>query len=243
MAEPYYTIEGDRIAFAPFGGEFGWEVMSWAPYCRYKARGFRHVTVTSFAETAALYDDFCDDFQCHGQSGRSLSYPKSFPFYFGGQAEHRRYGRPGHGPAFDVLIHARGIARKNTINYRQWPTVVESLLAQRLKVACIGTGADGAIGTAIDLRGAPLPFLMDLAANARVAVGASSGAMHLAAACGCPLVVWGDRKTRYRETLQKRYEDTWNPQQVPLRYLATDDWQPDPDAILTEIHHALDTNP
>jgi len=240
MPDPYYTIDGDRIAFAPFVGEFGWEVASWAPFCRYQARGFRHVTVTSFAATAALYADFCTDFQSHGQSGRGLDYPKSFAFYFGTPAEYVRYGRPGHGPRFDVLIHARGIARKATINYRHWPAVVEGLLARRLKVACIGTSADGGIAPAVDLRGAPLPMLMDLCANARVTVGASSGAMHLAAACGCDLVVWGDRKTRYHETLETRYTKTWNPPpRVAVGYLATDDWQPDPAAVLAKIEAML----
>lgn len=239
MDNPYYTIDGDRISFAPFAGEFGWEVMSWSPYCRYQARGFKHVTVTSFATTAALYADFCTDFRDHSRTGRSLDYPKSFPFYFGGPSEHRRYGRPGRGPRFDVLIHARNIARKAAINYRRWPELVEALVARRLKVACIGTNEDLAVYPAIDARNAPLTMLMDLAANARVTVGASSGTMHLAAACGCDLVVWGDTKHRYRESLQRRYEETWNPHRVAVGWLDADDWQPDPQTILNEIERQL----
>ena len=241
MPEPYYTTDGNTIEFALWRGEFGWEVMSWAPFCRSRAAGFRHVIVTSFAETAALYDDFCTDFRCHEQTGRSLDYPKSFPFYFSGGAgfTHRRYGRPGQGPAFDVLVHCRAIARKRTINYDRWPELIESLFGSGLKVACIGTAVDGHCSPAIDARNAPLTVLMDLAANAKVTVGASSGTMHLAAACGCPLLVWGDRKTRYRQTLEQRYRETWNPHDVPVTFLAADDWQPDPERILQELHDAI----
>lgn len=239
-ASPYYRIDGDRIEFAPFCGEFGWEVMSWVPFCRYQARGFKEVVVTSFADCAALYDDFCTVYRCHdAEQTRALDYPKSFPFYFGQPAEHRRYGRRGHGPAFDVLVHGRGIARKSVINYRRWPEVVAALVSRRLKVACIGTALDAALAPAIDARRAPLPLLMDLCANAKVALGCSSGTMHLAAACGCPLLVWGDTKTRYRETLRQRYETTWNPHRVPIAWLDADDWQPDPTAICAAIDTML----
>jgi ADP-heptose:LPS heptosyltransferase len=237
-APRYYTTEGEAIHFAPFHGEFGWEVMSWAPYCRAAARGFRHVTVTSFAETEALYADFCTDFQSHGSTNRTLDYPKSFSFYRAA-GEHRRYGRPGKGPRFDVLIHARAIRRKASINYAHWPLVVGALVRSRLKVACIGTAADEAVPPAIDARAAPLPILMDLLANARLCVGVSSGTMHLAAACGCPLLVWGDIKTRYRETLRARYETTWNPHRVPVAWLDAGDWQPDPSRVLTTIADLL----
>ena len=38
----------NRIEFPPWYGEFGWEVMSWVPFCRKKAEGCDQVVVTSF---------------------------------------------------------------------------------------------------------------------------------------------------------------------------------------------------
>ena len=120
-----------------------------------------------------------------------------------------------------------------------WPLVVGALVRSRLKVACIGTAADEAVPPAIDARAAPLPVLMDLLANARLCVGVSSGTMHLAAACGCPLLVWGNNKQHYKETLRTRYETTWNPHHVPVAWLDAADWQPHPSRVLTTIADLL----
>lgn len=235
MRKIHYTTDGDMITFAPFYGEFGWEVMSWAPYCRAASQGFQRVIITSFAGMRYLYDDFCTDFRDHGRIGRSLDYPKDFGFYHGLCAEHRRYGRRGMAPHYDVLIHARGVARKRDINYRRWHDVVDGLLSAGKRIACIGTAVDAAVGGAVDLRGLPLISLCDLLASATVTVGCSSGTMHLAAACGCDLVVWGDTKLRYRETLKQRYETTWNPHSVAVEWLDADDWNPPPGQILAAI--------
>ena len=44
---------------------------------------------------------------------------------------------------------------------------------------------------------------MDIIAGAKVVVGVSSGIMHLAMACGTPVVVWGDSRTYFGEILEK----------------------------------------
>ncbi|MHC4712982.1 MAG: hypothetical protein ACYTAN_06885 [Planctomycetota bacterium] len=241
---PHFQIEGERIRFARFAGEFGWEIMAWAPFCRYMARGFPEVEITSFAASEALYDDFCTTFVAAEGIGRTLDYPKSTSFYCGRPSEHRRYGTPGAAPRFDCLVHARGISRKHsTINYRSWQPVVEALADRGLRVACVGTDGDLAIFPAVDLRGMPNARLMDFCASARLTIGGSSGGMHLAAACGCPLVVWGDTKTRYRQTLEVRYKLTWNPHGVAVHWIPADDWQPAPQTIIEEIDHALSANP
>jgi hypothetical protein len=36
-------------------GEFGWEVMSWAPWCRARARDYSGGYITSFGAARALY--------------------------------------------------------------------------------------------------------------------------------------------------------------------------------------------
>lgn len=229
---------------APWHGEFGWEVMSWAPFCRARAREHGGAIITSFADSAALYADFATEFRAHSTSGRSLDYPKSFEMYHSENPgfEHYRYGDPDRAEPFDLLIHARGIRRKAAINYRSWSSLRDLCALRGYKMASIGTLADAYIEGTRDLRGQPLPFLMDILAAADVCVGCSSGTMHLAAACGCDLVVWGDTKTRYGETLERRYQETWNPQHVDVAWLDADDWQPDPDRILRAIDQLTTAN-
>jgi hypothetical protein len=210
--------------------------MSWAPFCRARSRTGR-VGITSFAASLALYADFAWEFHDHGASGRSLVYRKDFGMYRSGGPgfEHFRYGDPDRAEPFDVLIHARGIGRKSAINYRHWDSISLMLLGGGIKAASIGTLQDLIVPGTRDLRGLPLERLMDLCLAADVTVGCSSGVMHLAAACGCGLVVWGDTKTRYRETLETRYKETWNPQHVDVAWLDADDWQPDPGRVIRAI--------
>jgi hypothetical protein len=178
---------------------------------------------------------------------RSLNYPKDFGRYRsnGPGFAHVRYGDPDRAEPFDVLIHARAITRKASINYRLWPELLTGLAG--LKVGIIGTAADffpsderrATSDAPHDLRRLPLDRLMDTLATAGCVVGCSSGTMHLAAACGADLVVWGDTKTRYRETLERRYKQTWNPHHVRVEWLAADDWQPDPARIAAAIERLL----
>ena len=214
-------------------GEFGWEVMTWVPFCRGQAAEKGKVIVTSFAGMGPLYDDFATEFREHNQPSRSLEYPK---MYRPPGAVYRRYGNPH--PAFDVLIHARSDGhRKNSINYRAWPQVVAGLDGYRL--ASIGTQADRHIEGTADRRGIALAELLDLMAGALLTIGGSSGPMHLAAACGCDLVVWGDTKTRFWETLETRYRQTWNPFGVRVGWIDADDWQPDPQSVTKTIKAIL----
>jgi ADP-heptose:LPS heptosyltransferase len=228
-------------------GEFGWEVMSWAPWCRARSREAGGAVITSFGASRALYADFATQFRDHGGTQRSLDYPKGYALYRsdGPGFEHVRYGNPDDGEPFDVLIHARGIQRKSAINYCRWCEVLAAL--QGLKVGFIGTSADlfervtghESRATCRDLRGLSLDRLMATIAASDMVVGCSSGTMHLASACGCDLVAWGDTKTRYGETLERRYKETWNPHRVRVEWLDADDWQPNPARVVQAIEHLL----
>ncbi|MCK9570159.1 hypothetical protein M0R72_14540 [Candidatus Pacearchaeota archaeon] len=222
-------------------GEFGWEVMSWSPWCRARARECGGAIITSFGASRALYEDFATRFRDHGGRDRSLEYPKDMRMYRsdGPGFEHRRFGNPDNAEPFDVLIHARGIARKASINYRAWDLLCGLCALCGYKVASIGTRVDGHIPGTRDLRQIALDRLMDVMAAAGVCVGCSSGVMHLAAACGCDLVVWGDTKTRYGQTLERRYKETWNPQHVAVEWLDADDWQPAAARIMQAIEKRL----
>ena len=226
------------ITFPPWYGELGWEIMTWVPMLRRQARGHDQVVATSFAGMGPLYADFATEFCTHGQPNRSLDYPKRYRI----EGDHIRYGDAARALApFDLLIHARGIGRKSSINYRRWRELVDLLHRRPWSIGWIGSSNDQVVpGCGFDLRGRPLQSLMDLIAASRGVVGVSSGVMHLAAACGRDLVVWGDTKTRYWETLEQRYKLTWNPHNVAVGWIDADDWQPEPSRIMEEIESMLE---
>jgi ADP-heptose:LPS heptosyltransferase len=89
----------------------------------------------------------------------------------------------------------------------------------------------------MDLRGIGMESLCDIISAARLVIGVSSGVMHLAAACGADLVVWGDDRTYYNETLEKRYKETWNPHHVNVQWITG--WQPGPHIIINAIEKGL----
>jgi len=236
------VVEGsqieNRIEFPPWYGELGWEIMSWAPYCRMQAKGRDSVIVTSFEGMAPLYADFATGFKSHGQAGRGLDYPKMYR----PNGIYHKYGRPEQcAYSFDCLIHARGISRKSTINYRGWGDLLALIKKMPMTCAVIGSAKDhnpydlwDVQGFRnVDLRGLELQKLMNQISHARLVVGVSSGLMHLAAACGTNIVTWGDRRTYFGETLEQRYKVTWNPFDVKVGWL--DGWQPGPERIAEKV--------
>ena len=206
--------------FDPWYGEFGWEVMTWAPYCRRIAEEHDQVLVTSFKGMKPLYDDFAV-FEEHNATGRGLNYPKRYRH----KGKYHKYGNPT--TVKDILIHARGVRRKSAINYKHFDEI-------EVDAGYIGSAADKCYG--MDLRNVLLGKLMDIIAGAKVVVGVSSGVMHLAMLCGTPVVVWGDNRTYFGETLEKRYKDTWTPFHVECHWIRADDWQPKPEEILNGIN-------
>ena len=233
-----FNIKPDcrAIEFAPWYGELGWEIMSWAPTCRKIALDYDQVIVSGFEGMAPLYEDFATEFRPHGKTGRTLDYPKAYRpdgIYY-------RYGRPQNAAICqEVLIHARGISRKNSINYRKWPELIELFTALPLTVGFIGSKSDDYVPGCYDFRGIDLQKLMDRIAKAKLVVGVSSGIMHLAAACGTDLVVWGDSRTYFSETLEKRYKLTWNPFSVKVGWIKAENWQPEPKEIIRSIEQIL----
>ncbi len=229
--------EKDLIAFEPWYGELGWEVMTWAPMCRLIARDYARSVVTSFADSEALYADFATGFVDHGHKRRGLNYPKHYRV----KGLYHRYGcRAQAQYSCDVLIHARGIRRKANINYQHWPELIDLMIGHPWSFGWIGSRFDNTSPYwGLDFRGYPMKSLMDIIAASKLIIGVSSGIMHLAAACGTNLVVWGDRRTYFGETLEKRYKKTWNPFSVRVGWIDADDWQPQPQRILKEIERIL----
>lgn len=223
---------GNTIELPIWEGELGWEIMSWVPICRKIAKEYDKVIATSFAGMEALYADFATEFKVNNADGRGLDYPKRYRhdgiYYRYGNASNAEYSP-------DILVHARGIRRKNSINYRNWPELLKMITGIGLSCAFIGSENDYYQPGYLNLRGMPLQRLMDTICAARVVIGVSSGIMHTAAACGSDLVVWGDDRTYFGETLEKRYKMTWNPFEVRVGWITANDWQPQPSHIIEKI--------
>jgi len=79
--------------------------------------------------------------------------------------------------------------------------------------------------------------------RARLAIGASTGGLHLASLCGCPHYVWGSgperRWTSMQITNRQRYETVWNPLGTPCRYDECG-WQPSMEHVVDQARRALD---
>lgn len=224
------------IEFQPWYGELGWEIMSWIPFCRKKALNYDRVIASSFGGMAPLYADFATEFRPHDKTDRGLDYPKMYRV----EGIFHQYGRAEDAvSAQEVLIHARGVRRKSSINYHQWPELAKGITGLALTTAFIGTKDDQHVLGYYDYRGIDLQKLMNRIARAKLVIGASSGIMHLAAACGIDLIIWGDSRTYFSQTLERRYKETWNPFDVRVGWLTADDWQPEPIKVIKKIKEML----
>ena len=220
--------------FEPFFGEFGWEIMSWAPICRKIAQEYDESIITTFPGMEPLYQDFAKVIT-HNAVGRGLTYQKTYRVKPVGSFF--KYGIPNE--KYDLIIHARGASRKSNYNYKRWEEVVNALIPLGFRIAVVGSGQDMLLEGVSDERNIPLQELMNLLAGAKLLIGVSSGVMHLGASCGTNLVVWGDARTYFGETLEKRYKDTWNPFEVDVGYLYDDNFQPYPHRIVEKVERCL----
>ena len=71
-----------------------------------------------------------------------------------------------------------------------------------------------------DLRGLPLDLLCDYMASAHLIIGPSSGPIHLASLCGLKHLTWGLEHNLYR------YKSDWNPHEIEMEYIISNNWDP-----------------
>jgi len=243
-----------KVFMGPWYGELGWELHTWQAYCRAEAKKFDKVCVSSFPSMEPLYQDFADEFIPHRHPTRALDWrdlseidydmPGDVDVHIKPHKQYRVTGQDfiqfGNNPlrAFACLVHARNISKGSNKNYPQelWEELVKMLPG---RVASIGTGSDLHVRGTDDLRDAPLGVLTNYMAGCLLTIGQSSGVMHLAALCGSSLVVWGDGKTYFGETLEKRYKETWNPLGARVEFVFDDKWQPHPQEVLRAVRDAL----
>lgn len=112
-------------------------------------------------------------------------------------------------PTIDIVLTPRDRA---TAGERNLPASWWNDLAERL----------AAEGLRVEFAGPPLDESIRRFSRARLAVGGSTGGLHLASLCGCPQYVWGSgdeqRWTALAMTNRQRYETFWNPLGTPCVY-------------------------
>lgn len=161
-----------------------------------------------------------------------------------------KFGRRKSDQTYDVVIHARN--RPTTFAFEghnyplaKWNELIDLLREAGLtKIVAIGTKEQSHIPAGVeDKRGIDLGDVMDIMASARLAIGPSSGPIHLASLCGTPHVVWArNRQQSAVQTRNKeRYEDYWNPHKTPVNVILHGDKEVvDPSAIMRSIDVLLD---
>lgn len=124
-------------------------------------------------------------------------------------------------------IHA---AQRN-LSSLWWQELAGALQLEGLKVRFYPEGSSS------------LPSAIRLLNSSRLAIGASTGGLHLASLCRCPHLVWGSGRTQrwtsYGMTNRQRYETIWNPLGTPCLYDECG-WQPNIAHVVQATVSALD---
>jgi hypothetical protein len=140
---------------------------------------------------------------------------------------------------YDMVFHFRAFVRRDGSHKNYTPDdaafVVGAALREGYSVACVGH-PDLALCPrgAVDERAADLRETIRVLSNARLAVGGSSGTMHLASLCAIPVVVWAAPAVKLR-----RYLTTWNPHGSPVHVVSGDTFRPKPEAVLGVIRRVM----
>ena len=99
-------------------------------------------------------------------------------------------------------------------------------------------------GLSVEVYGPRLDDAIRQLSRSRLAVGASTGGLHLASLCRCPHYVWGAgseaKWTSLGFTNRQRYETIWNPFGTACRFDGCG-WQPPLEHVLEQSLRALDT--
>lgn len=157
------------------------------------------------------------------------------------------YGQHDSAYAGYILLHARHRAHASERNWHmeKWTALVDLLRhgSPSAKVGSIGSlGAALHVPGTDDLRELPLHRQMDVLRSATLAVGPSSGPMHMASLCKCPHVVWCGGSVGERNATKANYESLWNPHKTPVIALTCEDktWRIEPDTVYGSVVKMLE---
>ena len=141
--------------------------------------------------------------------------------------------------SYDIVFHFRAVNKVGTDQVKNYPPAMADELARRcvergITIACIGhPNYSYCPAGCADLRNTDLRQTVAAICSARATVGESSGAMHLANACGRPTILWAAAPWRVDYSLR------WNPFRVPI-YVVTDaQAQPAPEMVCEAVVRAL----
>lgn len=240
----------NKTLIASIVGEFGWCVAQIVPAIRHLAQRYDRVVCVGPKPWKHLVRDFSEyeGLELTGRTDRWLYEGKMFripgllkakyknvsTFVPNAKTQkmkkkYKKYGTKMGGIGYDVVFHIRDCHKYNTSNVNYSAENFERIWKKLGKpnACCIGTQAKHISGTA-DLRSAPLDMLCDVLASSTVAVGSSSGPMHLASFCGCPHVVISHDK--YLKSIKgrnrDRYRSKWNPFKTPCAVVDKWGWNP-----------------
>ncbi|NLX12125.1 MAG: hypothetical protein GXY44_00515 [Phycisphaerales bacterium] len=123
-----------------------------------------------------------------------------------------RFDRPSKerssAPWVVLVKRTRSVGSKNWTN-DEWMQIAERLNAHNIRTSIFPCEAEAAI---------------EMLSSCDLAIGQSTGGLHLASLCGCPHVVWSDEDDRLWTPLEmtnrQRYETMWNPLGTPVEYHA-----------------------
>lgn len=104
------------------------------------------------------------------------------------------------------------VQRSRSLGAANWPTSEWTMLAAMLEARGISTSVYPCESASA----------MAAASHCDLAVGQSTGGLHLASLCGCPHVVWSVSEpclwTPWQITNRQRYETFWNPLGTPAQF-------------------------
>lgn len=165
-----------------------------------------------------------------------------------GKREYYMYGRKTDENWPELIIHARAENkyRQKHRNYApdKYEWIVNSLkqIKPDIGIASVGTinGAHHIKGTD-DRRDMHLAYLTQYLHNAKLCIGTSSGPMHLAHLCGCPiLVISGNKRDKsIGNTNRVRYTKFWKAFDIPIQILDDHEWHPPQELVLAETRRML----
>lgn len=172
-------------------------------------------------------DAYAADAVSRGHRVERLRPPKKLPIPLD-QQKFIKYGTVDKACAYEVIVHARN--RQHSLpfggaNYplHYWRHIIDALYAAgHRRVASMGSrDASLHVPNTDDLRGIKLRDLFNVLASARLAIGPSSGPMHLASLCGTSHLVWAGNRVQpiIRTTNKARYEKLWNPFNTPVKVI------------------------
>lgn len=243
----------------------GWMVMTSIPAIRHMSRKFDKTTVVCPTGFYPLCEDFAGEgieIKQKGQADRWLvdgkvpriprkikeAYPKATAVESGikicteAKREYVRYGRISSRNYGKILIHARAEDDYGS-GERNWPLSKYRKIIKMFseyEFASIGTKASHIKGSR-DFRNIPIKALVDIMRSAELIIGPSSGPLHLAALCECPIVVWTDSKWQKSigGTNKDRYKKIWNPFKSKVKVIINRTWNADVFEVAEVMHKVL----